>query len=375
MRKFEGHIHTFLFKIPIRDSLHLFQREFDRFGVEKATFLSIPCEPVPGKIGFDQTDRLDNIRVMYHKAAFSPNGYAYAGLEYCDLDLQDTGALSQALLEQVKRYKQLGYDGMKMFEGHPNTRKCIGYPLDHEVFDPYFDFCEKENYPIIMHVANPPEHWDTANVSDYWKGRGCCFDDSYPTFDELLHEVLRRLDKNPKLNFTLAHFGFLTSRKEIAEKYMSYPNTKLDICPGSEYVFNMLKDTDYWVPFIEKYVDRFFYGTDCYTFEYDNEENWLRLTGMRPNLVERFFTTSDTHDYLGNPYRGIGLKEELCQKIFYDNLANMLGQPKPIDFDYFIGKCEEFLQTEPAETLEHYNLWCMLNDFRSMKNGEFDFKR
>ena len=375
MRKFDGHLHTFLFKIPIRESVQLFQREFDRFGVEKATFLAIPCEPVPGKIGFDQTDRLDNLRVMYHKAAFSPNGYAYAGLEYCGLDLQDTGTLSQALLEQVKHYKQLGYDGMKMFEGHPNTRVCIGYPLDHDVFDAYFDFCENENFPIIMHIANPPEHWDVENVSDYWKGRGCCFDSTYPGFDELLQEVLRRLDKNPKLNFTLAHFGFLTSRKEIAEKYMSYSNTKLDLCPGSEYVFGILKDTAYWIPFLEKHIDRLFYGTDSYTFEYDSEENWLRLTGMRPTLVEQFFTKTGTFDYLGRSFDGIGLSENQCRKIFFDNLNTMLGQPKPIDFDYFIGKCEEFLQAEPEGTLEHYNLWCMVNDFRSMKNGEFGFKR
>ena len=375
MRKFEGHIHTFLFKIPIRESLRLFQRQFDRFGVEKATFLAIPCEPIPGKIGFDQTDLLDNIRVMYHKAAFSPNGYAYAGLEYCGLDLQNTASLSQALLEQVRRYKQVGYDGMKMFEGHPNTRTCIGYPLDHEVFDPYFDFCEKENFPIIMHLANPPEHWDTANVSDYWKGRGCCFDETYPSFDELHQEVLRRLAKNPNLNLTLAHFGFLTSNKSAAEQYMSYPNTKLDVCPGSEYVFNINKDSAYWISFIEKHIDRLFYGTDCYTFEYDNEEHWTFLTGMRPTLVEQFFTKTGTFDYLGNSYQGIGLEEALCQKIFFDNLYTMMGQPNPIDFDYFIGKCEEYLQKEPDGTLEHYNLWCMVNDFRSMKNGEFDFKR
>lgn len=52
----------------------------------------------------------------------------------------------------------------------------------------------------------------------------------------------------------------------------------------------------------------------------------------------------------------------------------MMGAPKPIDFDYFIEKSNQLLQNEAPETLEHYNLWCMVNDFCSMKNGNYSFK-
>lgn len=364
MRKFEGHIHTFLFKVPVRESISLFQRQFDRFGVEKARFLALPCDPIPGKIELDQTDRIDNIRAMYFKAAFAPNGYAYAGLEYCGLDLKDTSTLSQALQAQVQQSKAVGYDGIKMFEGHPNHRKCLGYPLDHNVFDPFFDFCEREQFPIIMHLSNPPEFWDADKVTDYWKERGCYFDETYPSFDALHQEILRRLEKNPTLHLTLAHWGFLTCSKEVAEQYFSYPNTGVDVCPGSDYAFNILKDVPYWTAFIEKHIDRIVYGTDCYNFEYDNEENWLTATGRRPSFVEHFFTTTDTFEFQGQTCRGIGLRTELCEKLFFDNLERMMGTPKPIDFEFFIKKCEQLLQEEPVETLEHYNLWCMVNDFR-----------
>lgn len=374
MRKFDGHLHTFLFKVPIRESLQLFQRQFDQHGVEKATFLSLPCETVPGETEFDQTDLLDNIRVMYHKAAFSPNAYAYAGLEYLGLDLTDMQGVSAALLEQVTRYKKLGYDGMKMYEGHPNFRKLLGYPLDHDVFDAFFNFCEEEQFPILMHLANPPEFWDADKVSDYWKARGCYFDETFPSFDDLQQEVIRRLDKNPQLRLTLAHWGFLTWNKDDAKKYFSYPNTVIDVCPGGENFFNILEDTAYWIPFIEKYIDRIVYGTDCYNFEFDNEETWTRATSNRPLFVERFFTTTGTYQYAGKTYTGIGMREELYNKIFFDNLNTMMGQPKPIDYDYFINKCDQFLQTAEAGTLEYYNLWCMVNDFRSMKDGNYSFK-
>ena len=338
------------------------------------TFLALPCDAVPGRIEFDKTDLLDNIRAIYFKSVFSPNGYAYAGLEYKDLDTKDKEAVAYDLLRQVKEYKAVGYDGMKMYEGHPNHRKLLGYPLYDEIFDPYFDYCEKENLPILMHLANPAHFWDETMVDDYWKARGCYFDETFPTFDDFHAEILKRLGKNPKLNFSLAHLGFLTWNKEAAEKFMAFENTKLDICPGGENFFRILEDKEYWISFIEKYSDRITYGTDSYNFEYDNEENWLRATSHRPLLCQRFFTTNSEHDYIGQAYTGIGLKKELCEKIFYDNLNEMLGAPNPIDYDHFIAKCEKLLENADPESLDRYNLWCMKNDFRSMRDGVFALK-
>ena len=374
MKIFDGHLHTFRFKVPVRESIDLFRRQFQRFNVEKMTFLALPCDAVPGRIQFDKTDLLDNIRVMYFKSVFSPNGYAYAGLEYKDLDTKDKEAVAFDLLRQVKEYKAVGYDGMKMYEGHPNHRKLLGYPLYDEIFDPYFDYCEKENFPIIMHLANPAHFWDETMVDDYWKARGCYFDETYPSFDDFHNEILKRLEKNPKLNFSLAHWGFLTWNKQAAEKFMSFENTVLDICPGGENFFRILEDKEYWVPFIEKYADRITYGTDSYNFEYDNEENWVKATGHRPLLCQRFFATDTAHDYIGRSYTGIGLKKELCEKIFYDNLNEMLGEPNPIDYDHFIAKCEKLLETADPESLDRYNLWCMKNDFQSMRDGVFVLK-
>lgn len=375
MKVFDGHLHTFRFKVSVRESIDLFKRQFKRFHVDKMTFLSLPCDAIPGRVEWDKTDELENIRVMYFKSVFSPNGYAYAGLEYKYVDVKDKQAVAEELLRQVQEYKKVGFDGMKMYEGHPNHRKLLGYPLYDEVFDKYFDYCEKTGFPIIMHLANPAYMWDADKVDDYWKSRGCFFDESYLPFDEFHNEVLKRLEKNPKLNFTLAHWGSLTYNKEKAEKFMSYENTKLDVCPGGENFFEMYKDEKYWVAFIEKYADRITYGTDSYNFEYDKEENWVRATGNRPNFVHNFFLTDGEFDYLGMKFKGISLKKELCQKIFFDNLYKMLGEPNAIDYDYFINKCDKLLQTVNPESLDRYNLWCMKNDLESMKEGTFVYDK
>ncbi|MBE5752381.1 MAG: hypothetical protein E7357_08225 [Clostridiales bacterium] len=376
MKVFDGHLHTFRFKVSMRESIDLFKRQFERFNVEKMTFLALPCDACPGRVEFDQTDLLDNIRVMYFKAVFAPNAYAYAGLEYKDLDTKDKKAVAADLLRQVKEYKARGYDGMKMYEGHPNHRKLLGYPLYDEIFDPYFDYCEKTGFPIIMHLANPAYMWEEDKVSDYWKARGCFFDESYLTFAQFHEEILKRMEKNPKLNFTLAHWGYMTYDKATIEKFMSFENTVLDVCPGHDNFSNIAEDMDYWRAFIEKYSDRIVYGTDSYNFEYDNEENWLLATGRRPLLVQNSLTMGldEQFEYLNLTFTGLSLSQKAQDNILYDNLDRMLGKPNAIDFDYFIKKCEKLLETVDENSLDRYNLWCMKHDFKSIKEGTFTFR-
>lgn len=365
---FDGHLHTFRFKVPVRESIDLFKRQFKRFGVEKGTFLALPCDPVYRRTGLEVTDPIDNVRAMYFKAVFAPNFYAYAGLEYAHLDLNDKKAVADDLLRQVKELKAIGFDGMKMYEGHPNMRMVLGYALDDEVYDKYFDFCEKENFPIIMHLANPPYMWVRELVGEYWANRGCYFDPAvFPKFEDFHEEVLKRLAKNPKLNFTLAHWGFIPFNQPVANKFMAFENTKLDVCPGGDNFIKALEDIDFWQPFIEKYSDRITYGTDSYNFEYDCEETWVRATGARPQQVQAFFQGQE-FPYGGKTYKGITLKQEQIDNIFFNNLYNMLGEPNKIDFDYFINKCNELIKGFEPKDFEYYNLWCMKNDLTEIKN-------
>ncbi|MBR5900212.1 MAG: amidohydrolase family protein [Clostridia bacterium] len=370
---FDGHLHTFLFKVPLRESIGLFQRQFDRFNVKKFTFLALPMDPVPGKRGVESTDNIDNLRVMYYKAAFTPNGYAYAGLEYDKLDLTDKKAVAEDLLRQVREFRKAGYDGIKMFEGHPNTRKTLGFALNDEVFDPFYEYCEKENFPIIIHVANAKYMWDKSQLSQYWIERGCAFDETYPSFDDLHQEVLGLLQKHPKLNYTVAHFGFMTYNKEVAEKFMSYENTKMDVTPGNNNYVNMDADREYWRDFIIKYSDKIVYGTDCYNFNFDNAVNFDRAIGNRPTLIKQFFETDKQIDLSANAIsykiKGFKIPKKYRKKIYFENNAKMHGEPNKIDFDYLIEKANEQLAKYTENDFEYYNLWCMTQDFETFKKG------
>ncbi len=368
-KKFDGHLHTFRFKVPLRESIWLFKKEFEAFKVKKATFLALPCDPVPGRFGLETTDYIDNLRAMYFKCAFAPNAYAYAGLQYDKLDLSDKKAVAEDLLRQVKEFRKVGYDGMKMYEGHPNLHKILGYDLDDEVYDLFFDYCEKENFPIIMHLANAEYMWHKDQISEYWLQRGCCFDETFPSFNRLLEEVIKMLEKHPKLNFTLAHFGFMTYDRKIAEKFMSFENTKMDVCPGTNNYVNITEDRGYWRDFFIRFADKIVYGTDTYNFDYENQAQFVKISGIRPSMVERFLETDDTFDYAGNKLTGIKLPKKVLKKIYYSNLDTMMGEPQKPDFDYLIEKSRELLKGYSAKDFEYYNLWCMTHDFETFKKG------
>ena len=267
------------------------------------------------------------------------------------------------------------YEKCFAMEIYNHSAYMVGHSEYNEHFYDYqLNRGRKENFPIIMHISQPPYFWDKEKQTPYFLERGWAFDETHPTFAQLHEEILSRLEKNPKLNFTLAHWGFLTFDKKSAEKFMSYPNTMLDVCPGGDNFLEIEKDKEYWIPFIEKYQDRITYGTDSYNFEYENEEQWLKATGARPGLVQNFFMNTDTYNMYGKEYKGIGVSKEIQEKIFYENLNKMMGVPKAIDYDYLLGKVEELIQGIDENHFEYRNLWCMKHDFESMKKGVFAYK-
>ena len=90
--------------------------------------------------------------------------YGFGGLFYPD---NPNLANGQNLLEQAVRLKQLGFDGMKMLEGKPDTRKNIGLPLDSPLFDKYYSYLEAEGIPVTYHVGDPKVFWDEEKAPDW----------------------------------------------------------------------------------------------------------------------------------------------------------------------------------------------------------------
>ena len=353
---FDVHIH-YTHDISLDRMIEIFKKEFAETKTEKGCFLSIPHEnsATDNAVRYAETQ---NIKGLYLKRAFAPDFYAFAGLVHPQTHT-DEKAISKDFLRQVEEYFSVGYDGMKMLEGYPSLLKGWGVPLDSKIYDEYYSFMEENGYPIIMHIANPNENWDISKADAYAIKVGRVYDSSFPTKDEITAQTFGIMKKFPKLKLILAHCGFFSQEKENAERFLGdYENTALDITPGGEQLINMGKEWDYWLPFIEKYQDRFFYGTDFYAFPDDDEERWKISFWRRPRLIRQFFETDTAHDYAGTPFCGIKLDEKLRKKIYWDNAERLLGKPKKIDENYMLTEAKRLLK------LPNNSMQCAETDLR-----------
>lgn len=328
---YDLHIH-YTFDIPLKETIEIFREEFACTSTEKYCFLSIPYKLHGKSVSLEDAQ---NLKALYLKKSFSPNAYAFAGLEYdCD-NLED---LSNSFLEQAKEYFSVGYDGMKMLEGYPSLLKARNIPIDHEVYHKFFAFMEQNGYPIIMHLANPKENWDISTASADAIALGRVYDSSYPTKEEITRQAFSVMEKFPNLKLILAHFGFFSYDIGEAERFLSYPNTAFDITPGGEQLINMGKEWEKWLPFWMKHQDRIFYGTDFYAFPKD--EKWEISFNRRPKFIRQFLETDKAHGYLDVQFTGVLLDKAIRDKIYRKNFISLLGDPKEIDVEYMISRAK-----------------------------------
>lgn len=353
---YDLHIH-YTFDIPLKETIEIFKEEFEKTNTEKYCFLSIPYKLHGKDVSLED---MQNIKALYLKKAFSPNGYAFAGLEY---RYEDETALADDLLRQAKEYFEVGYDGMKMLEGYPSMLKARKIPLDHKIYDKYYGFMEEKGYPIIMHMANPKENWDIESASKEAIALGRVYDSSYPTKEEITSQVFSVMEKFPKLKLILAHFGFFSYDIEEAERFLSYENTCFDITPGGEQFINMSKEWDKWLKFWVKHQDRIFYGTDFYAFPKD--ENWEIAFNRRPKFLRQLLETNQTHVYLDEEFKGVLLDKELRDKIYRKNFLKLLGEPSFIDREYVLNRAEFLLKEKKHKSaFAQEDLQLILKDFK-----------
>ncbi|MBQ8658513.1 MAG: amidohydrolase family protein [Clostridia bacterium] len=340
---FDVHIH-YSFDIPMDEMVKIFKEEFEETGTEKYVFLSLPHHANGNKLHLSANQ---NVKGLFLKYAFSPDGYAFAGLIHPQSQISDEDRAT-TYYDQAVRYNSAGYDGIKMLEGHPTLRRSIGIALDSPVYDKFYNYLEQVGMPIIMHVADPAESWSLETASESAKALGRTYAGDFPSKRQLTDEVFGILKKHPKLKLGLAHFGFMSYDIEEAERFLSYENVFFDLTPGGEQLINMSKNWETWLAFFEKYQDRIIYGSDFYAFPKNDRTEWRTAFRRRPDFLRQFFETEGEYLYIDQTFRGVNIGKDLRNKLYRDNFMGLLGSPKPIDMDYFKSEICKLLKNPPC---------------------------
>ena len=254
------------------------------------------------------------------------------------------------LVKELDDVKALGARGVKIF-------KALGLSLrgpdgkllavDDPLLDPFFERCGELGLPVAIHTGDPVAFWlppdannerlEELTVHPGWRN----FGKAVPSWETLFAQYERRVARHPKTTFIGLHFGNAPEDPaRVAAMLAKYPNLLIDTGARVPELGHRDRATvrDVFITF----QDRVLFGTDLGV---GNAPNDLMLgsTGASPptkadverffDSTWRFFETSDVALPSPTPIQGrwtidgLGLPDEVLEKLYVTNAQRLLGLP------------------------------------------------
>jgi predicted TIM-barrel fold metal-dependent hydrolase len=284
-------------------------KAMDACGIEKAIVFT-------GATGA----RFDTLVKMYAK--YSDRFELWCGFDYTGYDKPGYGP---AAVKELGRCFKNGAKGVGevMFKGKgvaPGSNRTIMLPDDPRM-DPLFEKCADLKIPVNLHISEDKwmyEKMDSTNDglmnAAEWEVR---IENGAKTHEEMLERLENTVKKHPRTIFIAAHLANCCADLNVLGNFFDkYPNLYADIsarygeiAPIPRFVHD----------FIEKYQDRFVYGTDM-----SFNERIYRVTF-------RILETSDEHFYETGlfgyhwPLYGLYLSDKTLKKLYRDNALKIIS--------------------------------------------------
>lgn len=301
-----------------------------RYRIDKLNVLAINS--------YDEKCRANNLLCLLFKLLYPGKVYAFGSLQYPPVGAPVEGT---DFLRQVERLMALGFDGMKMMEGKPDTRKRIGIPLDSPIYDRYYEYLEAHRISLLYHVNDPGVYWDRERVPQFVIEKNWAYlDDSFVSKEGLYSEVEGILKKFPRLRVIFAHFYFMDEEgiDRASEFLDKWPEVSFDLTPG--WLFkSFAQDYGGWRDFFIKYQDRILFGTD------NDYGKALELIYTMRTVLE----TDNQIRYWDTDLAGMKLDREILAKIYGENFLRYAGNaPRTVEPGPVLEECGRIGKT--AET-------------------------
>ena len=303
MKKIDFHVHI-LNQIPVEDTVKNFSDMCDRKGYEGVVIQTL-CHATDG------SDLLANEKALQIISAM-PNSYAFASLKY-----------DENFVEQTKKYMSLGFRGIKLLNGKPTEYKYSGLGIEHERFAPFFEFCEKEQFPVLIHNNDPAMHWDITKASKRAIEKGWVYDETFPSHKYLFEALEKTLERFPHLKVALAHLGFYSNNLYKAEELLEcFPNLYFDITPALIIYSELSQAPELSNAFFTKYHDRLIYGTDA---ENDLVGKARAYNDLKTEIITHFLEGEGSRDIGEYHICPIKLEQYMLQNIYYNNAKKFMN--------------------------------------------------
>ncbi|AGA76451.1 amidohydrolase family protein [Echinicola vietnamensis] len=246
-----------------------------------------------------------------------------------------------AVIAQIKRGLDKGAAGVKIWKNigmelQDNAGRFI--MIDDDRLRPVLDFLEQEGILLIGHQGEPKNCWlpleemtvdsDRSYFSSHPEYH-MHLHPEYPSYQAQMDARDRVLERHPALQFVGLHLLSMEwSIDEVSKRLDKYPNLMTDV---AERVCHLqLQAQGRWEEvraFMIKYQDRIMYGTDVIDDGSFGDQGVADRFEQLWNFHWDFFATEnvlEAPEFAGE-FRGLGLPEEVLQKLFYTNAARVYG--------------------------------------------------
>lgn len=306
----DSHVHAYAPLAEGRESLH----SLSLLGVTDANLLAYT---------YIETGIDNNLVCLYYKEKCTGTRFRVFGGLYYEPELNNS---TMPYLDQAQLLVEMGCDGLKFLDMKPNYNLYCGCSMDDKVYDPLYDWLEREKLPIVTHIADPANFWHRDQMAQGAIDMGWCYED--PKFlgqQQIFDITLRRLEKNPGLKMSLAHCGFMTRQPELFTHVLdAFPNVTFDLAPGWEIFVDFANDYSTWRDIFMRYSKRILYGTDACTFNTFEQHAELQRTMIE--TVSHDSSLFPIPHYPVAMMRGFELSEEAQRNICHDNYFRFVGE-------------------------------------------------
>ena len=348
IRPCDAHMHLYR-GCSFAHNLQFVRGYMEWFGIEGVGLMALPAmTEAPW-----WRDDGSNLRCLGVKAVLNAENparkvYAFAGLH---LGKDAAPSSAEDFADQARRALDMGYDGFKSLQGKPGLRKRCGFALDAPVLDPFYAVLEERGRPLVMHVGDPADFWDVKNARPDAKENGWVYDETFPSLAQVRAEAENVLRKHPALAVNFAHVFFLGEEPDEAERLLeTYPNLGLDFTPGWEMNVGFTKFHDRWHGIVERFPDRFYFGTDNANWHasadlatYDEPFRWAydmdrSLLGEDPSEF-----TVECCGYT-HRFRPLDVSPATREAVLRGNFLRRYGaEPVPVDRDLAFAEAKRLL--------------------------------
>jgi hypothetical protein len=358
--------------------LNELRRYCRELGAAKTCVLSLPLKQ---RINF-------NPEVLFAKAHLGPTCYGLASFDYGPLLLggaaeagggaagggdglrsaSGSGAAALDLVGQVEKFRELGFDGLKLFLGKPSFQSQLGLRLNDTQVIQALKRAESLEMPVLIHVADPLIFWSYQSVPGFippgWEQALADGGGGIPAYEDLQAQVLDVLRVCPELTVIFPHL--LSMGQDIprlARILQTYPRVYLDLAPGLYFYYELDRQRDAAREFFARYSRRILFGTDAFWFP-----GWFSefpYTSVEDNLnrAHNLLGFLETEELLDNPFvptrgiqkrvRGLGLGGDIMRRILADTFNHLYPPaPRRVQPDACLVYLDDFLHRLNSVTAE-----------------------